>query len=304
MTTSTSQIDTNTLLAPSCSPICKKQLDVISEVSTKITMDVTLVVRRSLGYEDGWAYKESVVVKYLEVFAVNLFRLVSKLGDDSSPLIQQGFQALLSDRDYWMKVEKSAELIVPCEEGAKGNKAISELSKAILHLMRSFMDCPDLISPSSIRLPGQEKAYTYTLAPLYQISTELILECQELMMRYVLASPIPANAILKTHPAVSGLVAAATDKQIREGLQAEGLRYIASKAENCLTALNGCFSRPDKLALLVLLRECDPSILGPNAKAIPATVKSIPIVYDGVKRDLKAVYHISPQMAEQARNIY
>lgn len=304
MTINTSNISNtvvNTLMFPQCSPICKKQLDLINALSTKIAADACLVVRRSLGHEDGWAFKEPITIKYLKVFAANLPRLVAQLGDDAAPLIQQGVEALLSDRDYWMKIEKCAEAVVICKEGAKGSKAISELSEAILYLMRSFRDNPDLISPSSIRLPDQEKAYTYTLAPLYQVSSVLLLECQALIMRYVQASARPEQAILKTHPAVSGLVAAAKDKQIKGGLQAEGLRYIASDAKNCLTALSACDTRQDKIALLALLRECDPSILGPNEKAIPATVKSIPIEFDGVKRDLQVIYLISPQMAQQAQ---
>lgn len=300
MQKNTSNIDVNIPMFPQCSPICKQQLDVINAVSIKIANDAYLVVQRSLGRESGWTYQ--VTIKYLKVFAENLSNLVTKLGDDAAPLLLQGFQVLLSDRDYWMKIEKCAEVVFIHKEGVKGNKGVSELSKAILYLLRSFKNNPpDLISPSSIRLPDQNKAHTYTLAALYQISTELILECQALIMRYVAASAMPERAILKTQPAVSGLVSAAKDNQIKEGLQAEGLRYIASDAENCLQALNACLTRQDKLALLVLLRECDPSILGPNEKAIPATVKSFPIEFDGIKRNLQAVYLISPKMVQQAQ---
>lgn len=299
MTKNYPSIEVKTLSFPHCPTPHEEQLNVISAVSRKLAVDVYLIVQRSLGLEDGWAYEKSNTLIHLRMFAANLSALVAKLGDDATPLLQQGLQALFTERDYWMKIEECTEAVAICKGITRGRQSISRLSLAIQYLMRSFKDNPGLISPSYIRLSDQ--GIEYTLAPLYQISSELILECQPLLLRYARANARPELAIKKTNYAVSGLLAAAKDNQIKKGLQAEGLRYIASDAKNCLTALNACLTRQDKIALLVLLRECDPHILGPNEKSIPATVKSIPIEYDGVKRDLQAVYLISPQMVKQAQ---
>ncbi|ANQ24713.1 hypothetical protein BA893_24280 [Vibrio natriegens] len=299
MTKNTPRIEVNTVTFPRCTPDYEEQLNVINAVSRKLAADVYLVVQRSLGHEDGWAYEKSTTLIHLRMFAANLSALVAKLGDDAAPLLQQGLQVLFSDRDYWMKIEECAEVVAICNGIPNGRQSISKLSEAIQYLTSSFKDNPGLIAPSYIRLSDQGKAYT--LAPLYQISSELILECQPLLLRYARANARPELAIKKTNEAVSGLVAAAKDKQIKKGLQAEGLRYIASDAENCLTALNACLTRQDKIALLVLLRECAPSVLGPNRRGVPTTAKSLPIEYDGIKNDMKAVNLISPKMVQQAQ---
>ncbi|KAB0287059.1 hypothetical protein F2P58_20740 [Vibrio fortis] len=296
-----SYIGANKPMFPQCSPVYTTQLDIINSVSKKVASDAYLVVRRSLGFENGWASSEQVTVKHLKVFTANLTKLVGQLGDDASRLISQGFQALFSDRDYWMKIEKCAETIFP-RETSERSKAVSELSEAILYLVKSCKNNADLISPSSIRLPNREKARAYTLAPLYHVSTELVLECQSLLMRYVMASSKPELAIVKARGAVSGLVMAAKDNVIKDGLRKQGLRFIASDADKCLTSLSACATRSDRRALLVLLRECDPTILGPNRKDIPTTVKSIPVEYAGIRRNLKAVHFISPTMAQQAQD--
>lgn len=299
MTKNTPNIKVKTLTFPRCTTAYEEQLNIINTVSRKLAADVYLVVLRSHGHENGWSYDKSHMLKRLRVFSANLTALVAKLADDAAPLLQQGLQALFEEPDYWMKVEDCTEAVAICYGIPSGHQSISRLSEVILYLMRSFKNDPSLIAPSYIRLSDQGVAYT--LAPLYQISSKLILECQPLMLRYAQANARPELAIKKTNNAVTGLIAAAKDNKIRKGLLTEGLRYIASDFDNCIAALKACPTKQDKDGLVALLRECDPSILGPNRQGLPTTAKSIRIEYAGIKNDLKAVYLISPKMALQAQ---
>ncbi|ELS0750453.1 hypothetical protein QQ213_000177 [Vibrio vulnificus] len=299
MIKNTPHIKVKTKLFPLCPTVHEELLKSISTISEKLGADIYLVVLRSLGHEDGWAYHESNTLKHLRMFANNLPKLIVRLGDDSAPILQQGLQALFLDRHYWMKIEELSEAVAVCEGISFGRQSISQLSEAILYFLRSFKDNPDLIAPSYIRL--SEQGISYTLAPLYQISSELIQECKPLILRFSRANTRPEQAIKKTNWAVAGLVAAAKNKKINQGLKVEGLRYIASDIDNCIAALSACTNKQHKDGLVMLLRECDPSILGPNRQGIPANAKSIRIEYDGIKRDLKAVNWVSPKMAQQAK---
>ncbi|EAS44207.1 hypothetical protein P3TCK_11008 [Photobacterium profundum 3TCK] len=299
MTKNTPHIVVKTVAFQHCPAAYEEMLNMINSVSRKLATDVYLIVLRSLGYEDGWAYEKSITLKHLRIFAYNLPTLVVKLGNDTAPLLEQGLQALYLERGYWMKIEECTEAVAICKGIAWGRQPISQLSEAIQYLLRSFKDNPSLIAPSYIRLLDQGKVYT--LAPLYQISSELMLECQSLMLRYARAHKRPELAIKKTNAAVSGLLTAAKNKQTKVGLLAEGLRYIASDFDNCIAALKACTSKQDKDGLVVLLRECDPSILGPNRYGLPTTAKSIHIEFAGITNDLKAVYLISPKMVLQAQ---
>ncbi|MEI8597357.1 hypothetical protein P4S64_06175 [Vibrio sp. M60_M31a] len=58
MTKNTPRIEVNTVTFPRCTPDYEEQLNVINAVSRKLAADVYLVVQRSLGHEDGWAYKK------------------------------------------------------------------------------------------------------------------------------------------------------------------------------------------------------------------------------------------------------
>ncbi|MCC2525756.1 hypothetical protein [Vibrio coralliilyticus] len=271
----------------------------INSVSKKLATDIYLVVLRSLGHKDDWAYDKSNTLRHLMMFSDNLFTIVAKLGDDATPLLEQGLQALFLNRDYWMKVEKCSEEIALCKGITCGRQPISRLSEAIQYFLRSFLDNPGLMAPSYIRLSEHDIAYT--LAPLYKISSELMLECQSLMLRYAREHARPELAIKKTNDAVNGLLTAAKNHQIKMGLLDEGLRYIASDFDTCVSALNAIPKKQHKDGLVVLLRECDSSILGLNRLGLPTTAKSIRIEYAGVKNDLKAVNLMSPKMAMQAQ---
>ena len=275
-------------------PICD-----IRAISDRLARDIIVVSCRSLGLLDGWAYHQDTTLTHLRRLRSTLPDLIKLLGSDSDKLLREGLAGLYLDSDYWIVVEQQCEILSAIQGHAKGREIACSLIITLLYFARAHTGNPKLCSPCHIVIPESHPA---AISPLYLISIDLFRECHWLLTRLVERTTMPISQLhAYIGQALRALRAVAQVERLMAGIIKEGLQYIASDFENCCEALNACQAQISKQGLAVLLRECDPRILGPNRRRVPADTPSIPIEYNNGKGDLKAAYLISPKIVEQAK---